>query len=99
MIEGHVVGVMARPSHQPVAELLAEVNESPEGGLLEEVEEEVAEEAVVVGLEGDRITTEDELGWAPSTEIDVSALPSVVDTDAFMQVRVCMYVGVGWGDV
>ena len=32
------------------------------------------------------IEPEDELGWAPSTEIDLSALPSVVDEDFFMQV-------------
>ena len=95
MIEGHIVGVVARPSHQPVAELLAEVNNKEEGVLLaslgegeeegEGVQEEEQEQQV---LPGDRITTEDELGWAPSTEIDLSAVPSVVDEDFFMQVCV-----------
>lgn len=90
MIEGHIVGLVARPSHQPVAELLAEVNnkeEGPEGvlaSLVEEGEEHEEEEEQV--LAGDRITTEDELGWAPSTDIDLSAVSSVVDEDFFMQV-------------
>lgn len=103
MIEGHIVGVVARPSHQPVAELLAEVNDKEEAVLLAslgeeeegegEQEEEEGEEQQV--LAGDRITTEDALGWAPSTEIDLSAVPSVVDEDFFMQVRVWMCVDGG----
>lgn len=105
-IEGHVVGIVGKPSHQPVADLLREVNDSG-GGVLEEEEEEGEEEGTVAvaaaavatavgeeeeALPGDGITTEDALGWAPSTEIDLSAVPSVVDTDVFMQVG-------GWGMV
>jgi hypothetical protein len=114
MIEGHIVGVVGRPTHQPVAELLAEVNtaaaaaaasgatdDSDGDGDVEEgeEEEEEEEEAAAARAAGDRITTEDELGWAPSTEIDLASVPSVVDADFFMQVCMCGVCVLGGGVV